>query len=499
MPKFDHPNFGDLSRYSYEYATVTAIYGEDDTVDITMGESPYTAIPLFYHCNPDSEQRENGALMSAATAFSVDDEVIVRCSVDEEGTITPVHVVAISSGLRKCLTEYLVFGLTLSSQTYCIVWDLGNRSMASITADSPKTLTELETWFSDKEKVNFTGDIWTSAFEGEIHEKGCDPLQNGSWNEASHFSYGAPMLDTYSFTEYDYGSSWWDSGRSRGLYYRGNKTDYFCNAILGYTDTEDIGSGNSWYQEGLYQRSRVLTGVVGTAAEGEQNQLRFETTTDAKEDGVYTGNEAWISTRRVKDINHKIYYKVWTPIATTEKLVRNEIIDDDYYWETWPNDTLEGQYTRSMLFSRGFFDCNVYKYTPKSAIQLYIWYKPNATWNYYLPYVWDPDPVITMSYGESLVVNSATSYRVEGDADLNINPNEMSRDSGLETAIEGLFSWYTANVLGEWDNQSMPSPGTWPGCITRYVDFKDEEFWYNPGDDYQVTTPFYEVWGKPIE
>ena len=105
MPKFNHPNFGDIQKYVYLMARVLSLNGADDTASLSFTDTTLVAssVPIFFHCAMDSEQRENGALVGAAGAFREEDSVIVRCHLDDAGaTITPVCVVARDQGPRAC-------------------------------------------------------------------------------------------------------------------------------------------------------------------------------------------------------------------------------------------------------------------------------------------------------------------------------------------------------------------------------------------------------------
>ena len=155
MPKIYHANFGDVQDHVFIRGTIDVVYGpneEDpshrDTVDVTVGNVGLEArdhigstfqgshIPLFYHCDPDSELREepapNGAyaIVGASAAFYEGDYVIVMCSG------TPDHYQAVRvvgfyvlpdetnldlqsryfGGIRPCLWESFPSGMDIA---YC--------------------------------------------------------------------------------------------------------------------------------------------------------------------------------------------------------------------------------------------------------------------------------------------------------------------------------------------------------------------------------------------
>ena len=93
-----------VMKHRFKYATITAIDRSNDTANIKLEDgTEYQDVPIFYHCNPDAEERGNGALVGAAQAFSLNDEVIVRF---EDGL--PL-IVGRSEGVRSCATGAFYF------------------------------------------------------------------------------------------------------------------------------------------------------------------------------------------------------------------------------------------------------------------------------------------------------------------------------------------------------------------------------------------------------
>lgn len=102
MPKFNHPNFGDVQNFIFAKGVITAVDSENDLADVTVeGYRDGSDTPLFYHCEPDSEEASNGSIEGAAAAFSVDDEVIVMLEVRG----APVRIVGFVDGIKSCLWE----------------------------------------------------------------------------------------------------------------------------------------------------------------------------------------------------------------------------------------------------------------------------------------------------------------------------------------------------------------------------------------------------------
>ena len=105
--KYQHTNLGDIADHVYIKATITAVESSDDTATIEGDGISGSGVPIFYHCEPDSEHRSNGAIYAAAAAFSIDDEVYVMCE-GSAGSYTPVRIVGFVDGIKTCcLYKYL--------------------------------------------------------------------------------------------------------------------------------------------------------------------------------------------------------------------------------------------------------------------------------------------------------------------------------------------------------------------------------------------------------
>jgi len=104
MPRLDHANIGEVQKTAYLTGTITTVDSENDTASFTgIGKCPAASgIPIFYHCEPDSEQRSNGALEGAAGAFAEDDEVIVQCEIKSDGVYEPLYVMGFVDKPKVC-------------------------------------------------------------------------------------------------------------------------------------------------------------------------------------------------------------------------------------------------------------------------------------------------------------------------------------------------------------------------------------------------------------
>ena len=110
MAKFNHPNIGNVLKHVYLTATVTEVDGANDTVNFTGIDPCPNAenIPLFYHCEPDSALRDNGALEGASGAFAIGDEVIVMCEIESAEHYIPLKVIGFTDKAKACCWEPFV-------------------------------------------------------------------------------------------------------------------------------------------------------------------------------------------------------------------------------------------------------------------------------------------------------------------------------------------------------------------------------------------------------
>lgn len=117
MPSHDFSNIGDVLDFDILRGTITAVDSATDTCTVSVGGDSLEAL-LFYHCEPDSILRDNGAIEGAAAGFAVDDEVIVMVRKDRE----VVKVIAHVDGIERCgkpCAEFIMGPIV-------VVWDLVN-------------------------------------------------------------------------------------------------------------------------------------------------------------------------------------------------------------------------------------------------------------------------------------------------------------------------------------------------------------------------------------
>lgn len=116
-PTHDFKDIGDVLNFDILRGTITAIDSVTDTCTVSVDGASREAL-LFYHCEPDSILRDNGAIEGAASGFAVDDEVIVMVRKDRE----IVKVIAHVDGIKRCgkpCAEFIMGPIV-------VVWDLAN-------------------------------------------------------------------------------------------------------------------------------------------------------------------------------------------------------------------------------------------------------------------------------------------------------------------------------------------------------------------------------------
>jgi predicted transglutaminase-like cysteine proteinase len=87
-------DIGDLQDYRYSVATVVSVDNATDTCVLSTGE---TAL-IFYHCLPESELRDNGAIVGGAKGFRAGQGVVVLKKFDG----SKIYVIGHTNGITRC-------------------------------------------------------------------------------------------------------------------------------------------------------------------------------------------------------------------------------------------------------------------------------------------------------------------------------------------------------------------------------------------------------------
>lgn len=276
MPKYDHENWGDIADHIFAKGVITAVDGDNDTADVTVeGYEDGTAIPLFYHCDPDSEERPNGAIEGAAAGFSIDDEVIVMCTANG----VPVRIIGFVDGIKACF-GYMVVRVS----SYCCVWDFSKNAMATdvYVNDDPETMAEfpvltsqISQWIESKDEV-----VFDNLFSQE-NESG-DPAAVYTIDEGISYnnSYECPGP----------GGEWYeDYGRYVYKTWQGSRMGLFGLNEYEKHDNEDnsfecdgCGGGGPCYWDSSHDihivKSISISGFCLTSLNGSAEKLDFKAT-----------------------------------------------------------------------------------------------------------------------------------------------------------------------------------------------------------------------------
>ena len=97
MPRRNFKNAGELKDVQYLRGTIQTIDSSTDTCTVAVDGSVLSAL-FFYHCEPDSPLRDNGAIEGGAAGFSVGDVVVVQVKYDYGEALVVAH----TDGVRHC-------------------------------------------------------------------------------------------------------------------------------------------------------------------------------------------------------------------------------------------------------------------------------------------------------------------------------------------------------------------------------------------------------------
>jgi hypothetical protein len=288
MPKYEHPNWADITNTIFAKGIITEVYSEDDTADVTVeGYRNGWGIPLFYHCSDDAEERSNGALVGAAAAFSAGtesvegDSVIVMC---EANTGEPIRIIGFVEGIKACGSQYLcVWGIGNPGGEDCFAWDLLTNAPASIKDDSGNPVTfpikkaNISTWLSNHKELDGVEELWsrTSDTSGnwvctppgpldEVYHRTCTRENTfGTSTKEEWYRYGTVEGDSDHspmWCEGDWILSGEDSNLKGGYHYTANNgSDEVVDLTWEVSTFEQETAWGSWVEGGEPSGGRSVT------------------------------------------------------------------------------------------------------------------------------------------------------------------------------------------------------------------------------------------------
>lgn len=126
MPRKNFRNIGELQGYEYIRGVIIGTPdNETDTCTVEITGSRYVSVPIFYHCTPDAQVRENGAIIGGAAGFAEGDAVAVLKQ--RPGLEDKIFVIAHLEGIRPCRFILIV---STKDGAEAIAWDLLSNTIA---------------------------------------------------------------------------------------------------------------------------------------------------------------------------------------------------------------------------------------------------------------------------------------------------------------------------------------------------------------------------------
>jgi hypothetical protein len=411
MPKYKHENFGHVQNHIFAKGVITAVDGENDTADVTVeGYESGSDVPLFYHCEPDSEERGNGAIEGAASAFNEGDEVIVQLEVNGP----PVRIVGFVEGIKECLEKGPTLLICCVETDLCVVWDLETNEPSEKVKDEddelvtswPVELTTINSWKAKQARA-----CASELFESTYHSKeDCSgppdwEYKDPAWMENEDSTWERRWYARSAFADEDENDVW---------------ASWFATQIF---DEEEVGL---IYRD-IVSTIHTIAGWKVTALNGSEAEESFTVTSDwTKTQFEQHGEEDW-RTGLYQDVTDDPYF----PSLTETKSVS---CDDCwcYVWDVYygfsfcngdvPHDPLENVDTIPLILqTQGY-------YAPGEEDEGSGWIAQTFLRKNILKDECDPDPVYH-AYG-------SVAIDVDPDSDPFTMPESIELTGLLEEMIE---------------------------------------------------------------
>jgi hypothetical protein len=130
MPTIDFSSIGNVMEYEFTEDTVSSVNSEDDTCVLSANGSAL----LFYHCEPTSPIRSNGAIEGASGGFSNGDHVIVM---KHKTDSSKKYVIGHTDGVKACGIGDIIIEMYLNTynvrKKFALVWDLKKNAPAQLS------------------------------------------------------------------------------------------------------------------------------------------------------------------------------------------------------------------------------------------------------------------------------------------------------------------------------------------------------------------------------
>ena len=173
MPKFNHDDLESVLDCIYRKGVIVSVDAENDLAGVKILGHTWSNVPLYYHCEPDSELRDNGAIYGAASAFSAGteedtedgDEVFVQCRCGDGETLNePIRVVGFVDGLRLCGCKYAAFYKYEDDDYHYIIWNMKTKALATdVVSNNGEIVTEFPAPYAEGDDNGISG--WVDSRE----------------------------------------------------------------------------------------------------------------------------------------------------------------------------------------------------------------------------------------------------------------------------------------------------------------------------------------------
>lgn len=191
MPRIDHPDLGDIINSQYRTATIVSVDASLDTAEITSPLGNFTAVPIFYHCEPDPTVRSNGALEGGGAPFAASDEVVVLFQPNAAGNPEAKYVVGFADGIRPCCLFTETWGSTLTvNYPWTVTRTYYEPSEPPVPAtDSPEDFYTVSPDSLDIQPVIMGSDHGSGGYCDQDFEVLFDPLSSGASDTLQLITY----------------------------------------------------------------------------------------------------------------------------------------------------------------------------------------------------------------------------------------------------------------------------------------------------------------------
>lgn len=212
MPLKNFKTIGELQTYEYLLGKITSIDIDTDTCGLTIGDTEYHDVPIFFHCSPDAEELENGALKEGALAFREDDQVVVLKQRNSEvgtGGTPEIFVIAHYSDKRHCDIGVVVI-ISTQSEEEAFAWNLETNEVVVEVTTLAGVIRELGRSGTLLEPSGSEEDTWSRSYPSE-HDAilNLPTLVNGDYPDDGLDAIDTvPYPATPSYSSFGYINKW---------------------------------------------------------------------------------------------------------------------------------------------------------------------------------------------------------------------------------------------------------------------------------------------------